>query len=193
MYLNNAVGYIKIGEYDSARISYQNALNYFDKSIKSSKYDELTNENSKFLSWEAKIELAQIKVLEKKYDESISDLNVCLQHFESEGDTLNSLSIKTKLLVPLRQLNKIDELIPLVSKIDSYIAQSKLSNKLYMKYYWALFIALRNTKYEESNKYKHLAIENMNKFLDTFQKNKDKDLIKLNHSTVKEILEYQNN
>jgi len=58
--------------------------------------------------------------------------------------------------------------------------------------YFSMFKALKNIKDDKSEQYKKLAIVNMNMYLETFKKARDKENIKLNSKVVKEIIEYQN-
>ena len=181
LYNNQAEVHYAMEEYDSAKFYFHKALEYWGD-------DDIRRFTSGI-----NIRLAQIKIAEKNYNESIIDLNSCLDFFENtQKDTLEIIFVLKEFLVPLKQLNKIDELITYVDSIDSYMINYQLGNKSQMRIYWSMFKALRNIKNDEANQYKSLAIENMNTYLETFKKVKDKENIKLNSKIVKEIIGYQN-
>ena len=179
LYRNQAEVHYAMEEYDSAKFYFHKAIGYMGK-------------DDRFTSG-INIRLAQIKIAEKNYNESIIDLNSCLDFFENtQQDTLEIIFVLEELLVPLKQLNKIDELITHVDSIDSYMTTIHLGNKNKMKLYWSMFKALKEIKDDKADQYKNLAIENMNTYLETVKKVKDKENIKLNSKLVKEIIEYQN-
>ena len=167
-------------EYDSAKFYYNKSLEY------------AREDSSRFtdgIIWN----LARIKIAEKKFSESIIDLNSCLDFFQNvQQDTLEVIFVLQELLIPLKQLNKIDELIIHVNSIDSYMMNYQLGNRDKMILYFSMFKALKNIKDDKSEQYKKLAIANMNMYLETFKKARDKENIKLNSKVVKEIIEYQN-
>ena len=61
-----------------------------------------------------------------------------------------------------------------------------------MIFYWEMFKALQHINNDESDRYKNIAIKNMDKYLEIFKQIKDKYNVKSNHKTIQEILHYQN-
>ena len=167
-------------EYDSAKFYYNKSLEY-------------AGEDSSGFTDGIIWNLARIKIAEKNFSESIIDLNSCLDFFQNvQQDTFEVIFVLQELLIPLKRLNKINELIIHVNSIDSYMINYQLGNRDKMILYFSMFKALKNIKDDEAEQYKKLAIANMNMYLETFNKARDKENIKLNSKVVKEIIEYQN-
>lgn len=177
LYKHVAHGYLLLGEYDSAKANYLKVLDFDDDDSYSNKI---------------KLKLAKIKVYEKKYDEAILDLNMIFNTFDSNQDTMWVLHSLKELLIPLKELDKKDDIEININKMNLYINNYTLDTEKLMIFYWDMFKALQHINNDESDQYKNIAIKNMDKYLENFKHTKDKNNIKSNHKTVQEILQYQN-
>jgi tetratricopeptide (TPR) repeat protein len=177
LYHHVAHGYLLLGEYDSAKANYLKVLDFDDDDSYSNKI---------------KLKLAKIKVYEKKYDEAILDLNMIFNTFDSNQDTMWVLHSLKELLIPLKELDKKDDIEININKMNLYINNYTLDTEKSMIIYWDMFKALQHINNDESDQYKNIAIKNMDKYLENFKHTKDKNNIKSNHKTVQEILQYQN-
>ena len=178
LYQHVAHGYLLIGEYDSAKANYLKVLDFA--------HDSDYNSNK------IKLKLAKIKVYEKKYDEAILDLNMIFNTFDINQDTMWVLRSLKELLIPLKELDKKDDIEININKMNLYINNYTLDTEKLMIFYWDMFKALQHINNDESDQYRNIAIKNMDKYLENFKHTKDKNNIKSNHKTVQEILQYQN-
>ena len=178
LYWHVAHGYLLMGEYDSAKSNYLNSLDFG--------YD------GDYFSNKIKLKLAIIKVHEKNFEEAILDLNMVFNTFDINQDTLWVLHSLKELLIPLKELDKKDDLIININKMNLLINNYTLNPEKLMIFYWEMFKALQHINNDESDRYKNIAIKNMDKYLEIFKQIKDKYNVKSNHKTIQEILHYQN-
>ena len=166
LYKHVAHGYLLLGEYDSAKANYLKVLDFDDDDSYSNKI---------------KLKLAKIKVYEKKYDEAILDLNMIFNTFDSNQDTMWVLHSLKELLIPLKELDKEDDIEININKMNLYINNYTLDTEKLMIFYWDMFKALQHINNDESDQYKNIAIKNK---LFCFVSNKIKNANKINIGNI---------
>ena len=177
LYTHVANSYYNLEEYDSSKAYYNKILDGFDE----------MGYSINVVKSRAELYLGMIKIKEEKYLEAVQDLDKLLNILEDNQDTLHSLLVLSKILEPLKELNKIDHLNTQIDKMELFINNYKLNSEELMEFYWSISKVLRQIDVNKSEYYKNMAIENMDIFLKQYISLKDKELIKSNHETLKEI------